>query len=152
MKFNFKVSTLFLFFIILISCNSNSKDKTNQQVAKISNKSNYSKQIEEIEILKKEMIDYMNLSKPKYTIKDVEKCEFILVEFIKDIDKTTTKEEGTKIIQTTIFQLNELNKKCQYNLIETNERERIAQIMINMGYLKGYNSLNEDITEQWREW
>lgn len=152
MKFNFKSSILFLFFVILLSCNSNSTSKPNQQITKISNKSSYGKQIEEIGILKQEMIDYMNFSKPKYTMKEIENCEFILIEFINNIDKTTTKEEGMKMIQSTIFQLNELNKNCKYDLIETNERERIAKIMIDTGYLKGYNSLNEDITEQWREW
>jgi len=28
----------------------------------------------------------------------------------------------------------------------------IAEIIILAGYLKGYNSKNEDITEDWRDW
>jgi len=145
MKSNFKISILFFFSVIFFSCNYNSINKANQQGIEISN-------IKQIETLKKEMIDYMEFAEPSYTLKDVEFCESILTDFITNIDKSSTIEEGTEIIKSTIFQLNELNKKCDFDLIETNERERIAEIIIKAGYKKGYNSLNEDVTEKWREW
>lgn len=94
----------------------------------------------------------MDFSDPSYTENDIEKCESILTDFIQNIDKTSNREEGLKIIQLTVFQFNELNKKCDFALIETNEREQIAEIIIEAGYLKGYNSLTEDVTEEWREW
>lgn len=76
----------------------------------------------------------------------------ILLEYIQSIDKTTDKTEGLKIVESTVLRLNELNEKCDFQLIETGEREQIAEIIIAIGNKKGYNSLNEDITEEWREW
>jgi hypothetical protein len=48
--------------------------------------------------------------------------------------------------------LNDLNAGCDHNLIETDQREDIAEIIIIAGNDKGYNELTEDITEEWREW
>ncbi len=151
MKFNFKISILFFFSVMFLSCiSNNSKGKDDYQLTE--NVNTYKKQLEEIEILKKLMTEYMNLAEPSYTEEDIERCELILTEFIQNIDKTTTKEDGLKIVQSTILQLNELNEKCDFDLIETNEREQIAEIIIGAGNRKGYNALNEDITEEWREW
>jgi hypothetical protein len=55
------------------------------------------------------------------------------------------------IVKSTVLKLNALNEKCDLSLIETNEREQITEIIIASHKMK-YNSLNEDITEEWREW
>ena len=55
-------------------------------------------------------------------------------------------------VKMTVLRLNKLNEKCDFQLIETGEREQIAEIIISAGNLKGYNSLDDDITEEWREW
>jgi len=116
------------------------------------NKAEYKKQIQQIETLKKSMTEYINSAHPSYTEKDVEQCENILTEYIQSINKTSNKEEGLQVVKMTVIKLNELNEKCDFQLIETGEREQIAEIIISTGSLKGYNSLNEDITEEWREW
>ncbi|WP_167356145.1 hypothetical protein [Chryseobacterium jejuense] len=57
-----------------------------------------------------------------------------------------------EIVKSTVLKLNNLNEKCDYSLIETNEREQIAEIIILAGYEMGYNASDEDGTEEWREW
>ena len=57
-----------------------------------------------------------------------------------------------KVVEKTVLALNELNEPCDEELIETGQREDIAEIIILAGNLTGYNSLDEDITEEWREW
>ena len=52
----------------------------------------------------------------------------------------------------TVILLNEINEKCEYELIETEQREDIAEIIILSGSLKGFNTRDDDITEEWREW
>jgi hypothetical protein len=63
-----------------------------------------------------------------------------------------SKEDGMQIVKITVLKLNELNKNSGWELIETEEREAIAAIIIAVGHNKGYNSMAEDITEEWREW
>lgn len=153
MKSNFKISIVFLFSVMLLSCISNNpKGKDDYQLNEKITITTYKEQLEKIEILKKSMTEYMDFSDPSYTEKDIEKCESILTNFIQNIDKTSNREEGLKVVQSVVFQLNELNKKCDFDLIETNEREQITEIIIEAGYLKGYNLLTEDVTEEWREW
>lgn len=152
MKFNFKISAIISLSVLLLSCTSDPKRKENQRISEIMNNTEYKNQIQEIELLEKSMTEYMDFAEPSYTEKDIEKCKSILIEFIQNIDKTSNREEGLKIVQSTILELNELNKKCDFDLIETNEREQIAGIIIGVGNQKGYNTLSEDITEEWREW
>lgn len=103
-------------------------------------------------LLKESMISYMEDANPSYTEKDVEQCNVILKTYLKEIAQTESKEAGIEVVKGTIIQLNELNKKCDFELIETSERELIAEIIILASSKKGYNSQEEDITEKWREW
>jgi hypothetical protein len=105
-----------------------------------------------IDILKKGMIDYMQEGGVSYTSKDVDKCIQLLVDYLTNISKTTTKVEGMKVVKKTVIALNELNVKCSYELIETDQREIICEIIIKAGHEKGFNEMAEDITQEWREW
>lgn len=152
MKFNYKIIFTLLLTTIFLSCTSNSNGKNNKQKSEIMNKAEYGKQIQQIETLKQSMTEYMKSAHPSYTAKDIEQCENILIEYLDLIDKTSNKEEGLQIVKMSVIKLNELNEKCDFQLIETGEREQIAEIIISTGNIKGYNSPNEDITEEWREW
>lgn len=152
MKFNYKIIFTLLLTTIFLSCTSNSNGKNNKQKSEIMNKAEYGKQIQQIETLKQSMTEYMKSAHPSYTAKDIEQCENILIEYLNLIDKTSNKEEGLQIVKMAVIKLNELNEKCDFQLIETGEREQIAEIIISTGNIKGYNSPNEDITEEWREW
>lgn len=102
--------------------------------------------------LKESMIDFIEPDETSYDEKDVETCMNLINTFLKNLDETNSKEEGMKVVETTVLALNELNENCDGEMIETGQREDIAEIIILAGNLKGYNSLDEDITEEWREW
>ncbi|PKV52832.1 hypothetical protein ATE84_4960 [Aquimarina sp. MAR_2010_214] len=104
------------------------------------------------EILKMGMIEYIQYGETEYTKSDVEKCMTLIDNFLVEISNSDSKENGMKIVKKVVLELNDLNKKCEYELIETDQREFIAEIIIIAGHLKGYNDRNEDITEDWREW
>ena len=140
--------------LIFVSCggnnNSNFEKNRNEQTQKITNKV---KTINELKIdLKKSMIDYIKTGDANYNEKDVKKCISIIDKFLIDIKNSKSKGDGLSIVKNTVLQLNNLNKKTNFSLIETMERENIAEIINLAGYEKGYNSKDEDIKEQWREW
>jgi len=98
------------------------------------------------------MLDYMEVANPSYTKIDVEECAKILNNYVSEISNSGSKDEGMEIVEITIEKLNKLNEKCDFELIETSEREQIAEIIILESSKKGYNKPEEDITEAWREW
>src|SRR5690554_3586242 len=94
---------------------------------------------------------FKTLSQVKFWFKKGTKIIFYII--LEAISICSIWKTGfLKMIMPTILQRNELNKKCDFDLIETNEREQIAGIIIGVGNQKGYNTLSEDITEEWREW
>lgn len=141
------MSVVFL-FTGLCSCNyfNNNKKKPNMNL-----KEN-SKIIEIIKRLEVGMIDFITPGETSYTKKDVETCMDIVNSFLVNMEQSTSKEEGMKFVEKTVLKLNDLNLKCDHQLIETEQREDLAEIIILAGSLKGYNTENEDITEEWREW
>ncbi|UIR57827.1 hypothetical protein LZQ00_08395 [Sphingobacterium sp. SRCM116780] len=102
--------------------------------------------------LKKNMEDYMRDADPSYNQNDIDECMSLLTNYVTRIFSTDSKDEAMEIVKSTVLKLNDLNEKCDFSLIETNEREQIAEIMILAGHEMGYNSSDEDITEEWREW
>lgn len=102
--------------------------------------------------LKNSMEEYMNMWEPTYSQADIDECISILIEHTIQVLASKSKEEVMEVVKSTILKLNVLNEKCGSTLIETNEREQIAEIIILAGHKMGYNSVDEDITEEWREW
>lgn len=98
------------------------------------------------------MTDFIQPGETEYTKSDVEKCMSLIDNFLNEISKSDSKEVGLLSAKKVVLELNELNEKCEYELIETEQREQIVDIIILAGHLKGYNGRNEDITEEWREW
>ena len=89
---------------------------------------------------------------PAYGKKDVKTCEEILLEFI---DALSRADENKEIImgqvKETVLALNVLNEKCEYELIETDQREDICKLIITAVKVAGLKT-DEDVTEEWREW
>ncbi|RBQ11472.1 hypothetical protein [Pedobacter miscanthi] len=102
--------------------------------------------------LKESMISYLKSAEPPYTMDDIDSCEKILKAYIVAINASKSKEQGMEIVKTTVLNLNKLNGKTEESLIETSEREQIAEIIVLAASRKGYNTVDEDITEEWREW
>lgn len=104
------------------------------------------------ESLKEGMIEYIEPGETEYTESDVENCMTLINNFLDEISKSESKKEGMQSVKKIVLGLNDLNEKCGHELIETDQREQIAGIIILAGHLKHYNTRNEDITEDWREW
>lgn len=102
--------------------------------------------------LKESMISFMKCAEPSCTMDDINSCEKILKVYLVDINTSKNKEQGMEIVKATVINLNTLNGKTEETLIETSEREQIAEIIILASSRKGYNTMDEDITEEWREW
>lgn len=102
--------------------------------------------------LERNMTDFIELGEADYKRADVKKCMDLLDSFLEEIAKTESRETGILIVKKTVLAINDLNENCEYELVETEQREKIADIIIFAGHLKGYNHITEDITEEWREW
>lgn len=152
MKINF-LTPILAFLFVTYSCDGQKKN-ANSSENKIETKKSTAMPKEEnkISILEKSMLEYMENANPSYTKIDVEECVKILNNYVSEISNSKSKDEGTEIVKTTIEKLNKLNEKCDFELIETSEREQIAEIIILESSKKGYNKPEEDITEDWREW
>jgi len=104
------------------------------------------------ESLKRGMIEYIEPGETEYTESDVEKCMSLINNFLDNMSKSNSKEHGMESVKNVVLSLNDLNENCEHELIETDQREQIGDIIILAGYLKGYNDRNEDTTEEWRDW
>ncbi|MEN8816898.1 MAG: hypothetical protein ABF274_08530 [Nonlabens sp.] len=102
--------------------------------------------------LEKGMMEYMEPGETAYTGTDVTKCMTLMHNFLDKMSKSDFNEDDSKKVKDIVLSLNELNEKCDHELIETDQREQLADIIILAGYLKGNNGRNEDITEEWRDW
>ena len=113
----------------------------------------------EIEKAKKEVFHWMleyilDDNTPPYTKKDVDEFDSIVTKFINEVsvsnERTSIIWITDKIKQLTI-NLNDFNEKHDHSIIETDQREGICelidQILISCGH-----EIEEDITEEWREW
>ena len=156
---NMKYKSIKFFFalnIVSISCdglnNKSNSPEIKLQKMEINNSTNLPNEKNKISNLKKSMLDYMEIANPSYTKNDVEECATILNEYQVDISNSKSKNEGLAIVKVTVEKLNILNEKCDYQLIETTEREKIVEIIILESSKKGYNKAEEDVTENWRKW
>lgn len=127
--------------LIIASC---SNHKSNFKMNNI-----YTQKLNALEV---SMVSYMKEAEPNYTQSDVDKCLEILKEYLQKVGDSRSKSEGKEAVKSAVVSLNKLNEKCDYDLIETGEREQIADIIISAAAEKGYTTLQEDITEEWREW
>lgn len=105
-----------------------------------------------LENVKLGMIEYLESEEVDYSMTDVEKCLSIMDDFLIELSTSLSKETGMQSVKNAVLGINELNEKCGYGLIETDQREGLVKVIILAGHLKGYNTINEDITEDWREW
>lgn len=102
--------------------------------------------------LNESMENYMRDASPSYSQQDIDSCVSLLSDHVVDVFKANSKDQAMSLVKSTVLKLNNLNEKCEHSLIETNEREQIVEIIILAGYKRGFNTLDQDITEEWREW
>lgn len=144
---------LLILNLILISLFACGQNRNNSQLSEPKMNLKENAEIKKnYEILSVGMTDFIQTGETKYTKSDVEKCMSLIDNFLYEISKSESKDVGILSAKKVVLALNELNQKCEHELIETEQREQIADIIILAGHLKGYNGRNEDITEEWREW
>ncbi|PPK87170.1 hypothetical protein CLV84_0105 [Neolewinella xylanilytica] len=110
-------------------------------------------EIKEIQArLERGMIDYIKAAQPAYDRSDVVNCMQLITVYLDEIEQAESREQAMNLVKRTVLSLNDLNEKCEDELIETDQREDIAEIIILAAHLKGFNASDEDITEEWRAW
>ena len=85
---------------------------------------------------------------------DVQKCEKILTKYLDTLASLNMPSEKDimKCVKTVVLDLNKLNEKTDYALLETEEREAIWELIQTSAVECGLHDPAEDITEEWREW
>lgn len=114
----------------------------------------------EIDSILEGMTDYVQIcldeGEPEpYAAHHVEKCGAILRNFVDQVEKVANPAEVEPLVKQTVQALNDLNKAAGGSLIETDQREEIVPLIIEIAAQAGYVSKdprNEDITEVWRDW
>ena len=86
--------------------------------------------------------------------KSIKKCEKLLLKYLDELDqmKEPTNAVILKHVKNVVLALNRLNEDTEYELIETEEREAIAEIIQNAAIVCGLQDPSDDITEEWRDW
>lgn len=89
-----------------------------------------------------------------YSPRHIRKCKKILQIYLNHLGKMTAPTDGAIMteVEKTVLALNRLNKKTGYALIETDEREAIAEFIQTVAVAFGLQEPDGDITEEWREW
>ena len=107
------------------------------------------------------MIDYLNFALEEsdddsdcgYTQENIDECAAILDNYIDELEKC--KQDETLIMEclkNVILELNNLNEKCDYLIIETDQREYLCPFIEVAAVPAGLPQPKDDITEEWREW
>jgi hypothetical protein len=89
-----------------------------------------------------------------YTQKHIDSCAKIIDEFFASLEgmgERKNEETITAIVKSVVVKLNKLNAKSEGNLLETDQREDLCDLVLCAAKQAGLES-NEDVTEEWREW
>jgi hypothetical protein len=96
--------------------------------------------------------DFMVNASATYDEDDVVDCGRIIDRYVETLAHVPDRATARDAARTAVLALNELNNRCEGELIETDQREQICAIIIEAGALRGFNGPDEDVTEDWREW
>ncbi|MCJ8340318.1 MAG: hypothetical protein MJK10_17780 [Pseudomonadales bacterium] len=91
---------------------------------------------------------------PAYLASDVLECDKVLTKFINTLSESATKSDYAWVVcqvEAVVKALNVLNAKHANQLIETDQREDICALIALVIQNAGHG-VEQDITEQWREW
>jgi hypothetical protein len=95
---------------------------------------------------------YMRRAGEPYSEADVQRCSEILDRFEAAISGAVAREDALAHVRETVLDLNALNNTCGGNLIETDQREMICELIIQTTARRGFIAPGEDVTLEWREW
>ncbi len=86
-----------------------------------------------------------------YTKEDVDECGKILEDYLDRLAEAGNGEQILQCVKKTVEELNALNERLDFSLIETEQREDLCCFIMDAASLAGLDA-EEDITEEWREW
>src|SRR4051812_2185206 len=87
-----------------------------------------------------------------YKQPDIDRCAVIVDAYCDEIAKKGMSQDALRdTVKKTVLQLNALNETCDNELIETDQREALCQLLLTAAQAAGLDT-DEDITEEWREW
>ena len=89
-----------------------------------------------------------------YTQAHIDRCSAILDAYLAGLDAEKVSgnpEMIMALVKNAVIALNDLNDECDGNLIETDQRELLCDIIIGGANEAGVIT-DEDVTEEWREW
>jgi hypothetical protein len=91
---------------------------------------------------------------PGYSEEDIDACKSIIDSFLESLREVSVGNDQIVMaaIKKAVLALNALNEKCDYSIIETDQREDLAMLIIKAAALAGVGDGACDITEEWREW
>lgn len=98
------------------------------------------------------MREYMEHAHGAYNESHIAECDAILAAHVAAVGGAGDRDGGLARVRETVLLLNALNDRCGSSLIETDQREDICAFILRVGYLRGFNGEDEDVTEEWREW
>jgi hypothetical protein len=98
------------------------------------------------------MREYMQDGDVSYGETHVRRCETILDAFDAAISGASGRDDALTHVRAAVLQLNALNDECEGELIETDQREMICELINSTTARRGFISADEDVTEEWREW
>lgn len=114
-----------------------------------------------------EMVSYMNYGAAEdeadeeydpdfdagYTQEHVDQCDSILLDFLANVQAHSGAQASVIMndVKTLVLALNALNEKCDCAIIETDQREGICALINNAAEKAGL-VLENDVTDEWREW
>ncbi|KEK26466.1 hypothetical protein [Bacillus gaemokensis] len=95
----------------------------------------------------------MNDGDEIFTNENIEATSEVLNIYVRDLQKITeraTEKEIMECVEKVVVSLNELNERYDF-FIETLEREELYEFIVEAASIAGLE-VEEDITEEWREW
>jgi hypothetical protein len=98
--------------------------------------------------------DYDPEFEAAYSAQDVAACGEILDNYLTALSTAHADDAGIRqAVKMAVLALNALNENCEYNLIETEQRECLYEILSMAASDAGLKiQEDEDITDEWREW
>ncbi len=113
----------------------------------------------ELNLIKKRlltgMLAFIKYCDGDYHVWDVLKVRKILNAYYREMSCCFKAQSGNFMdsVKKAVLALNELNEKCDFSLIETDQREDICAYIIQTAcFFNFIQDENEDITGEWRDW
>lgn len=88
---------------------------------------------------------------PGYSHKDIKECGNILDNYIDNlIEANQNIDKILDYVEKVIINLNDLNEKSNYTIIESEQREYLCDFIQELAIKAGLPFTDKDITKEWR--